>query len=376
MNTTKQTTPLVTYETVAQACQALDAEGKRPSVRGIIAYLGGGSPNVVLDYQRQWKEGRPVVRAEEIQVDPRIGQIVADQISQAVTKARSDIEAQLIEAEQDAETVGKAGREAEEKAKALDAELEVAKGQLQTLSGQIDQLKADAEQVKADAAEQIKAAEDRAVAGITKAEEEAERESQAREAAQVSLAKAELRLEALPRLESEIERLQKALDAERTARTDAERMVAAADAKAEGLTARLAALPRLEAEIDKLQKTLDAERTMRTDAERKVAATEAKADGLTTRLSETQEQLHQVQAQAQEQTKRANEAFVATAGQIGKLEGTIAAQEKKLADADLAAQMMQSKLDSLKQELDYTKQRHQQPEEAVKPKTAKKTGGE
>jgi len=51
--TTKPATPLVTYETVAQACEALAAEGKRPSVRAIIAHLGGGSPNVVLDYQHQ-----------------------------------------------------------------------------------------------------------------------------------------------------------------------------------------------------------------------------------------------------------------------------------------------------------------------------------
>lgn len=306
MQNTKQVTTLVTYETVAQACEALNADGKRPSVRAIITYLGGGSPNVVLDYQRQWKAGRPVVKAEDIQVDPRIGQIVAEQISQAVTKARAEIEAQLAEAEQDAETVGKAGREAEERAKALDADLEAAKGQIQALTGQIDQLRVDAEQVKADAAKQVKASEERASAGVEKAEEEADRERQAREAAQVALAKAELRLEALPRLEAEIEKLQKALDAERTARTAAERQVAATEAKAEGLAARLADTQ------GHLQQT-------HTD-------TKEARDGLV----RATEQLTFAQGQRAEDGAKAAE-------RIGKLEGTVAALEKQLASVQAKA---------------------------------------
>jgi chromosome segregation ATPase len=225
---------LVTYEAVAQACEALTAEGKRPSVRGIIAWLGGGSPNVVLDFQRQWKSGRPVVKATDIQVDPRIGQIVAEQIAQAVATARADIEAQLAEAEQDAETVGKAGREAEERASILEAELDTARSQVQTLTGQIDQLKADADQVKADAADQIRATEERAAAGIAKAEAEAERERMDREAAQVALAKAELRLEALPRMEDDLVQVRLDLARERDARVAAEQAAAvmAAELKA------------------------------------------------------------------------------------------------------------------------------------------------
>lgn len=310
MNTTaKQTTPLVTYETVAQACQALDAESKRPSVRAIIAYLGGGSPNLVLDYQRQWKAGRPVIKAEEIQVDPRIGQIVAEQIGQAVAKARADIEAQLTEAEQDAETVGKAGREAEERAKTLDAELEAAKGQIQALTGQIDQLKADAEQVKTTAAEQVKAAEDRAAADVAKAEEEASRERQAREAAQVALAKAELRLEALPRLEAEIERIR--------------------------------------AELFEANDALHKARGETFEQQKFAAVAQARFEGAEQAHADTREQLHAAQAQVKEardalvratdqlafaQNARAEES-TKTAARIGTLEGTVATLEKQLAAA-------------------------------------------
>jgi len=249
---------LVTYETVARACEALAAEGKRPSVRAIIAQLGGGSPNVVLDYQRAWKAGRPVVKTTDINVDPRIGQIVAEQIAQAVASARADIEAQLNEAEQDVETVGRAGREAEERAAALAGELEAARGQVQSLTGQIDQLKADAEQVKADAVEKVEAAEERAGAAIAKAEDEAKREREAREAAQVLLAKAELRLEALPRLEAEVDQMRAEIAQERKVRQAAEQGVAVAVEKAGGLVERLAEAKARIAALEKVEDRLAA----------------------------------------------------------------------------------------------------------------------
>lgn len=252
----KPTAPLVTYEAVAQACDALVADGKRASVRAIIAHLGGGSPNVVLDYQRQWKAGRPVVKSADIQVDPRIGMIVAEQIALAVAAARADIEAQLAEAEQDAETLGKAGREAEQRAAAFGEELETAKAQLQALTGQIDQLKADAEQVKAEAAENVRAAEARATAAIAKAEDEAKKEREAREAAQVLLAKAELRLEALPRLVNEVDQLKADIALERTARQTAEQAAAVAAEKACGLTERIQEAKTRIATLEKVEEKL------------------------------------------------------------------------------------------------------------------------
>ena len=255
---TTKTNTLVTYETVARACEAIAAEGKRASVRAIIAHLGGGSPNVVLDYQRAWKAGRPVVKSADVNVDPRISQLIAEQVAQAAASARADIEAQLIEAEQDAETVGKAGREAEERANTLAGELEAAKGQLQGLAGQIDQLKADAEQVKVDAVEKVKTAEERARAGIQKAEDEARREREAREAAQVLLAKAELRLEALPRMEAEIDQLKLEIAQERKARQAAEQGAAVATEKAGGLVERLAEAKVRIAALEKVEEKLAA----------------------------------------------------------------------------------------------------------------------
>ena len=64
-------------------------------------------------------------------------------------------------------------------------------------------------------------------------------ERQAAELARTELAKAELRLEALPRLESELERLRVALDAERTGRVAAELAAAVSAVKLEKTEAEL-----------------------------------------------------------------------------------------------------------------------------------------
>lgn len=298
----EQTTPLVTAAAVAQACVAIKADGKEPSVRSVRAWLGGGSPNDISPLLTDWKKGVRVIEAPPIQINKAIHDAIAEQIRSTADAAQREATESLAALESDVEELTQAGRVAEARAKFLDAELEVAKGQLQTLAGQIDQLKADADQIKTDAAEQIKATDERASAAVKKAEEEASRERKDREATIASLGEANARLEALPRLETEIVRLQNALDAERK---------------------------------------------MRTDAERQVAATEAKADGMAARLADTQEQHRQAQVQVKEardalarateqlssaQTARAEDAQSAAA-RIGSLQGTVGALEKQLTAA-------------------------------------------
>jgi outer membrane murein-binding lipoprotein Lpp len=203
----KSNGPLVTYETVAAACEALTTEGLKPSVRAVIARLGGGSPNVVLDFQRQWKSGRPVVRPHEIQIDARVNQIIAEQITQAIAVASASAEAERAEAEETLDMVSKASKEADKKITALTDELELANTKVQTLNGQIGQLNTTVQQIKEDATAAIKAAEDRAAAEIAKMAAELTTERTAAETTRMSLAKAELRLESVPRIEMGIDKL-------------------------------------------------------------------------------------------------------------------------------------------------------------------------
>lgn len=231
---------IVSYETVAAAAESLAKDDKRPSVRSVISVLGGGSPNAVLPLLNQWKAGRPVAAAAEIQIDPRIGQIIGEQIVKATASARSEIEQRLVEAEADAQAIAEAGRLAEAELDAALSQVQQLTAQTQAQAGQIEQLRADADAVKADAVERISAAQAVARDAVTKAEEAAARERSERESVQVALAKAELRLEALPALTDEIKQLRIALDAERSAKAAAESARAAADAKAGGLADRLA----------------------------------------------------------------------------------------------------------------------------------------
>lgn len=75
----------VNYETVAKACETLVSSGKKPSVRLIIDCLGGGSPNTVISFQRQWKSTQPIQDVPEV-------------VKTSLSTKMSDLESKLNEA--------------------------------------------------------------------------------------------------------------------------------------------------------------------------------------------------------------------------------------------------------------------------------------
>nr|WP_176705087.1 DNA-binding protein [Pseudomonas sp.]QBM91819.1 capsule polysaccharide export protein [Pseudomonas sp.] len=187
---------LVTFESVAAAAEAISREGGKPSVRSVIAQLGGGSPNAVLPLLNEWKSGRVAVRSADIELDPRIGQIVAELVTRASDQAAKSAEERAADVQADAETVAEAGREAELRAEALEGQLEKA---IQTIT-----LKERAlEDAQAAAAIEAKNAQDKATALQNQLSEERSRADQAVQA----VAKAEVRLELIPGLQAEVERL-------------------------------------------------------------------------------------------------------------------------------------------------------------------------
>lgn len=230
--------PLVTFDSVAAAAEQLQTSSQRVSVRSVIAVLGGGSPNDVLPHLRAWKAGRPVVQAADLTLDPRIAALVAEQITSAVADATKTAEQRAADALDDAEAVAEAGRAAEKAATELAAKLTDAEADNQQLVGQIDQLTRDVEQIRAEAGSQVKEAKDIA-----------ERERQAAETARQALARAELRLEAVPPLEKQVEALRAQLDAERIARTEAEKAAAVATAERDQHSAALVRSEQREVEL-------------------------------------------------------------------------------------------------------------------------------
>lgn len=187
---------LVSFESVAAAAEAISKEGGKPSVRSVIAHLGGGSPNAVLPMLNEWKAGRVAVRSADIELDPRLGQIVAELVTRASEQAAKSAEERAADVQADAETVAEAGREAELRAESLAGALEKA-NQLITAKERA------LEDAQAAAAIEAKNAQEKATALQNQLSEERARADQAVQA----VAKAEVRLELIPGLQAEVERL-------------------------------------------------------------------------------------------------------------------------------------------------------------------------
>ncbi|RMT20456.1 Capsule polysaccharide export protein [Pseudomonas amygdali pv. mori] len=187
---------LVSFETVAAAAEAISKDGGKPSVRSVIAQLGGGSPNSVLPLLNEWKAGRVAVRSSDIELDPRIGQIIAELVRNASDQAARSAEERAADVQADAETVAEAGREAESLVQALENQL--AQAHL-AIAGKERAL----EDVQAAAGIEAKNSQDR----ITALQQQLDEERDRADLAVQAVAKAEVRLELIPGLQSEIERL-------------------------------------------------------------------------------------------------------------------------------------------------------------------------
>lgn len=243
-----------TYEVVVSAIEQLKAEGKSPTIAAIQAVTGGSNSTIVLLRQRYESERPTAEVSKQININPSIGQLIAAEVERAAVEAAAEATAkhEAIKAE-----MLRTAEESEATASLLETaqnELAALRSQLQTQAGQIEQLKSDAEQIKREAADQVSTAQVAARDSVTKIEDVAARERSEREAVQVALAKAELKLEAMPQLKADVEKLQAALDSERQAKAASDSKAAALDAKATGLEGRLADY---QAQADKAAKIAD-----------------------------------------------------------------------------------------------------------------------
>ena len=190
---------LVTFDSVAEAAQSLVDAGSKASVRAVIAALGGGSPNAVLPLLNEWKAGRPRVTAADIALDPRIAGLIAEQISNASAQAAKVAEEKAADIQADAEAIAEAGREAEAKAAALELALAEAQAEIATRGRAFEDLETDRARDVRDAQEKITTLQAQ-IAG----------ERQRADEAVQTVAKDEVRLQAIPKLEAEVQRLAQA----------------------------------------------------------------------------------------------------------------------------------------------------------------------
>lgn len=207
----------LTFELVAATAEAIQASGNTPSNRAVLERLGTGSMGTISRFMLAWREQRARPAAQEVSLPPALHRALVEYGVQAAAEARSNAEMELAAARQsESDLIGENERQAEE-LDSLVTELKQCQSANAEVEGRAAQLAMD----------------------LDASRSEVSRERAATETARVALAKAELRLEAVPRLEAELAECRAALDAERKARTDAERDAAVAKEKALGLTARL-----------------------------------------------------------------------------------------------------------------------------------------
>lgn len=277
---------LVTYENVAAAAQTLLDGGSRPSVSAVRATLGGGSPNDILPLLNQWKQARPVVQGADIVLDPQIGQLIAKQIGGAVADAVRAAEQRSADVQADADAVAEAGRDAEKTAALLASELEAARSKLQQQTGQLEERGRELELIR-----------ESSTAAIAAADEKAEREREAAESVRQDLVRAQIRIEAIPRLESEIDALMDRLTKAEGDLAKSRQVEAVAVAKLDSAIERqqdlAARLGRAETQIETTQKEL----AKAQDREREALLESRKsADALAAALKKPEGQQQQAEA--------------------------------------------------------------------------------
>ena len=224
----------ITFEQVAAVADAIAAAGDRPTLRGVRAQLGSGSLGTIQKHLAAWQSQRRQIVTSTATLPTEIQRVILAEIEREVGAARAELEADLAAVKGDRDALADDNESQSEQIDAQAARLDEIEATSQQQAGRITQLEAD----------------------LSTAWQATERERGIAEQARQALAKAELRLEALPKVEAEVERLRAALDASQARATAAEQLAAVTAEKLSGVDARLTdALAREQQTADRLAAT-------------------------------------------------------------------------------------------------------------------------
>jgi colicin import membrane protein len=207
----------ITYEQVAAAADAMKVAGSKPTSRSIRERLGNtGSMGTINKLLQDWRAGQERQIANVLALPATLQRAILEFMDQELSSAKATLEAELAEQQQEAFDLA---TENERQATDIEDKNDTAaalQANLATLQGRLVQMEAD----------------------LATARNDAFREREAAEAARIDLAKALLRLEAMPRLEADLATLRFDLDKERQGRVAAEQKAAVLEAKLEAASER------------------------------------------------------------------------------------------------------------------------------------------
>lgn len=256
----------ITENQVHAAANAIRAEGGTPTLRAVRERLGAGSMGTVSKHLQRWKAGQERQTSTELALPPALQRSVLDFMATELAAARAPLEAELAEQQQ---TSSDLAAENERQAATIDrqaAEMEFLAADKAAAEGKAGQLAAD----------------------LTSAKEESARERQAAELARTELAKALLRLEAMPRMESDLTAIRAELAQERKKRVEAEQQAAVLAAQKFDLDGRLgeikASIVSKEELLYKAQERIDHLASALGDAKVTIQASQVRIEDLTVQL--------------------------------------------------------------------------------------------
>ena len=187
----------VTFEQIAALADAMKMEGVKPTSRAVRERLGNtGSMGTINKLLQRWKSGQERQVSAALVLPPALQRALLEFMDNELTAARTTLETELADQQQEAADLA---TENERQVLENDSQSEV----IEVLRADVSKHEGRAGQLESD---------------LVVARDEAARERSGAELARTELAKAQLRLEAMPRLEADLMAVRSDLEKERIAR--------------------------------------------------------------------------------------------------------------------------------------------------------------
>ncbi len=277
----------ITQEQINAAADAIRASGAKPTARAVREQLGTGSMATVLKLLQVWQAGQVKAPETAITLPPALQRALVDFIGQEVATAKAELQTDLVNLQQsNSDLIAESERQSSTIELQAEA-LESAQAEKAEMAGRLAQVESD----------------------LARAGDDVAGERQAAERARTDLAKAELRLEALPRIEAEADRLRAELDVERVAKVAAEQAAAVALAKLEAMIERA---EKADAAADKAEKRAAQAAQELSNARVQVQAQQTALDAGVRECADLRRQVTEARAEA----KKAGEEAAELRGQL------------------------------------------------------------
>lgn len=295
----------VTFVQVAAVADAMKSDGIKPSSRTVRERLGNtGSMGTINKLLGQWKAEQERHVSAALALPPALQRVLLEFMDAELTRARITLEAEIADQQQEASDLATENERQLVEIETQAQTIELLRSEVSTHQGRAGQLESD----------------------LVLAREEAARERSGAELARTEFAKAQLRLEAMPRLEADLVAVRTSLETERTTRVAAEQSAAVFAAKLEAVERRAseadARTAKIEAEASKaITKALEKADALARDlvaANTAVQAGLGKLDNATRELEAAKSTVAAATAEARKASEEAAE-----------LRGKLAAQPKE-----------------------------------------------